>query len=216
MFKILWAALPLFISSSLLADANISPFISENPIDEEAAYVLNESRDRTSWIIKEGRADTKVTHYDSTSEFGPGYVIKIDYDMDVRFKGKRSGTINLLVPQEVFVAGFLADLESSHPKRFGGFDLDFHGRENAKDANDRNYNSCTKTRIFNVNPNYRPINRGAREIIVLSHESQGFEIKDLEINMKIHNSLPVLGAVQLDVSGMAAGISFRAGFDYLP
>ncbi len=197
----------------------------ENPVGEKAAYTLNNSSSRSSWIIKDGKADAKVLNYDANNSAGPGYIMEINYDLTVRFKGHQQGTIKLFVPEQVFAANFISELAAHHPLSFGSFDLDYHGVANAKDANDRNYNSCAKTRIFNIDPNYVP-HMSFHKAQFLSHKMinvddygnriKGLEIEDLEVNLKVHDSVPVLGAVQLDVSGTSSGVSFKAGFDYKP
>lgn len=208
---------------SLFAIASSLSFASRNPIGERASYVLNDSSERSSWVIKSGRADAKIVRYAEDAEYGPGYILEINYDMDVRLKGKQRGTISLLVPDEVFNDSFMNELSGEHPRSYGTFDVDYLGTTTARDANDRSYNRCGKVKIFNVSPNYTP-RRMSHGIRVLGHESINFDeagnrisaiaFEDLEIILKVHPSLPVLGAVQLDVSGVAFGISFTAGFDF--
>ncbi len=206
---------------------SLTALASENPVGEKAAYTLNDSSGRSSWIIKAGKADAKVLNFDPNNAFGPGYVLEINYDLTVRFKGRQQGTIKLLVPTEVFAANFISELAAHHPKSFGSFDLDYHGVATAKDANDRSYNDCAKTRIFNVSPEYLPSSMSNENIRFLSHEIKNFEdesgegisaieVENIEINLRVHQSVPVLGAVQLDVSGSSSGVSFKAGFDYKP
>lgn len=207
----------------LFAIASSLSFAMENPIGERAAYSLNDSSERSSWVIKTGKADAKIVRFEENDpEYGPGFIMEINYEMDVRFKGKQKGKINILVPEEVFYANFISEFARNHPRSYGTFDIDYLGMVNATDANKRSYNSCAKVKIFNVSTNYTP--RGSRGIRMLSHESISFDtagnrisavdFEDLEIIMKVHPSLPVLGAVQLDVSGVAFGVSFKAGFDY--
>lgn len=213
--------LGLVFSISIWADNSIEPILAiltdppaTSPVGENADYVLNDSSERSSWIIKNGKADATVKSYQASGPFGPGYVVEISYDLSVRFKGRQQGTIGLLVPEQIFAANFINELAANHPMSFGSFDLDYHGEASAKDANDRLYNPCSKTRIFNINSNNRPNTSHTNGVYVLY--SMGDEIENLEVKMKVHDSVPVVGAVELDVSGKASGISFKAGFDYKP
>lgn len=220
MKKALLFGLGLAFSISMWADSSteITPVLADppvtSPVGEKANYVLNDSSDRSSWIIKNGKAEATVKSYETSGPFGPGYVVEIKYDLSVRFKGRQQGTIGLLVPEQIFAANFINELASHHPMSFGTFDLDYHGEASAKDANDRLYNPCSKTRIFNINSNYHPNTAHTNGVFVLY--AMGDEIENLEVKMKVHDSVPVVGAVELDVSGSASGISFKAGFDYKP
>ncbi|MCA9509008.1 MAG: hypothetical protein KC505_11355 [Myxococcales bacterium] len=185
-----------------------------NPTGEEAGYTLNKSSGRSSWVIKEGRANAIVKEYMPDAPGGPGYVVEITYDMKVRFKGHQQGSIALLVPEQVFADNFIEDLMGNHPMAFGGFELDYHGTDDAKDADDNLYEDCAKTRIFNIDTDYQPPESSNPSVYVLY--SKGAKIENLEVKMKVHDSLPVIGAVQLDVSGKVLGFNFKAGFDYKP
>lgn len=192
---------------------SINLFANTNPVGQKANYVLNGSSDRSSWVIKGGKAEAIIKGYDTTSPYGPGYILEINYDMSVRFKGRQQGTIGLLVPEPLFAENFINELIAEHPRSFGAFDLDYLGQTGAKDADDHYYNPCYKLHIYNIDSNYRPRN-GVSRVGVLY--IKGDRIEDLEVNMKAYPGLAVLGAIQLDVSGVSSGISFKAGFDLKP
>jgi hypothetical protein len=202
-----------FILSFMLLFGVSSMLFSEtNPVGEEASYKLNDGR--SSWIIQAGNAFATVKEYLDQSAFGPGYVVEINYDMDILFKGKQRGKLGLLVPASVFATSFFLDLANARKMAFGSFDVDFVGIGDARDADNHNYARCTKSRIYNIKPNYKP----GSSIKILWHrmENPDVQIENLEIKLAMHMSVPVLKAVQLDVAGTAQGFSFTAGFDYMP
>lgn len=187
-------------------------------IGERANYKLDSSSDRSSWLIKRGEAKAAVTEYRVDEKFGPGYVITINYDLDIRFYGKQTGTIALLVPELVFGDQFYPDLIATHPIKMGGFDIDYEGMSSATDSASNSYDQCFMTRIFNIDPKYYPKDMTSGAVLVLWQKHQGLlsDIEELEIKLKVHPSVPVLGAVQIDISGMSTGIDFSAGLDLVP
>ncbi len=197
---------------------SLSISASQNPVGERAGYILNDSSSRTSWIVKDGSADLIVKEYRNDDELGEGYVVEVKYTLEVRFKGTREGSIGLFVPGLLFEETFVNELKDDHPMSFGSFDIDYLGQTGAKDAQDNWYDQCAMTRIYNIDPDYDPINDGMAQASILWTEHVGFDldIKDLEIQVTVHNDVPVLGGVQLDFSGVSNGMNVRAGFDFIP
>lgn len=201
----------LFFSISLLCFA-VWP---DSPVGEKASYLLDvSSSDRTSWMIENGVGEATVAEYRQDEELGPSYVISIDYEMSLAFYGDQKGSIGLLVPAEMLEDGFYQELVESHPKYYKNFTIDFIGRSDAVDALGNSYDQCFISRIHDVDPNYRPF-RNPR-VLWKNLEGALVEVEDVEIYLRVHPSIGVLGAVQIDVSGTAMGFDLKAGFDLIP
>lgn len=194
----------------------LSAMSYSDPVGENAGYELNRSRDRTSWVIRGGEGVGTVTELRNDEKIGAAYVVSIEYSFDILFHGQQNGVIGLLVPAAMFEDQFYDDLQQRHPAKLGVFDIDYLGTGNARDNDNNSYDQCLLLRIFNIDPNYQPVVRDASKIAVLFHESTMGEVENLELKLKTHESIPVLGAVQIDISGKARGIDFRAGLDFTP
>ena len=184
-----------------------------SPVGEEVSYEMN--RDRTSWLIRSGNLKLSVVEHRAESEYGPGYIVRIDYMLNVFMRGKQEGNVGLFVPEVVFGSNFYSDLEENPTMSFGSFDIEYLGQGDAEDADGMSY-ECTKARVYNIEPSYTPGTTDGSESKVLWIEHSGSIefVNDLELKLRVNPNVPVLGAVQIDVSGVSNnGIGFEAGLD---
>jgi hypothetical protein len=208
--------------SKLIAVAILFSFqtfaVDGDPQGENASYILNKDRERTSWLIKSGTGTALVGEKVDHEELGPCYEVSIEYEFDVRFIGKNKGTIGLLVPERVFLPTFYSQLREDQSYSFGSFDVEHLGVTDAKDADDNYYEICDEIKIFNIDKDYQPISLNENNTKIIWFKSEGIlnEVENLEIKMRVDESLPVLGSVQIDVSGRAQGTNFKAGMDFAP
>lgn len=206
-----------WLKLSLTLSTLLSMSLIAEPIGEIAEYNLNGSSDRTSWLIRSGEGKATVAEYRDHETLGPSYVVSIDYSFEVRFMGRKSGNIGLLVPVAMFEDQFYDDLKNTHPVDLGAFNVDYEGMSSARDNENNAYNECMMIRLFDIDPSYKPLVGPTPTTTLLWHNSSGpGSIEDLELNLKTHATVPVLRAVQIDISGKARGFDFYAGLDYLP
>jgi hypothetical protein len=188
-----------------------------NPIGQTASYQLSDDGDRTSWMIQDGQGLGTVVEFRNDPRIGPAYVVSIEYSLDVVFRGTKQGTIGLLVPATMFEDQFYQSLKLTHPVNVGPFHVDYLGMSQATDNEENTYDQCMVIKFFNLNPVYRPIINNSN-IEVLWHESEGTlgNIDDVVLTFKRHSTIPVLGAVEFDMSGTVKGVSLKAGFNFQP
>jgi hypothetical protein len=189
--------------------------VNADPIGEQASYILNDDSNRTAWLIRDGEGQATVVEMINDANIGPAYVVSIDYSFDLRIGGAKQGNIGLLVPARMFEEQFYDNLKATHPVDVGAFDVDYLGISRARDNENNAYDQCMLIKFFNVDPSYRPIPR-ASSVAILWHESTMGALEDIVLNFKRHATVPVLGAVQIDMSAKVHGISMKAGFDYMP
>ncbi len=157
-----------------------------------------------------------MVSYQPDAPIGPAYQVNIDYNMNIRLHGPESGTISILIPEGMFGEQFFQDLANNHPVDLGDFKVDFLGMVTATDSQGQEYNPV----LLPVSP-FTAVNTGSlvgdsdHQIMVISHEGTGIlaDIENLEIKIAVNFSVPVLGGVQIDISGKASGINIGAGFD---
>lgn len=203
---------------NLMADVVTPDPVPASPVGETASYELAKSR--SSWLIKRGQGTATVQEFVNDETLGPSYLVKIDYEFDIRFHGKEKGEVGLLVPEAMLADGFYENLATNHPQDLGGFSIDYEGTTNEEDGAGNEYTECTAVRLFDIDTShYVPANPPeSPRVAVLWHirESGDSEIENLEIKLKIHPTVPVIGGVVIDVSGTARGFDIEAGFDYVP
>lgn len=189
--------------------------IIANPVGETASYLLDRSRDRTSRLIKSGEANAEVASFVQHEKLGPSYVVDIQYDLKVSLVGNKRGSIGLIVPEALFNDQFYNDLERTKTSDLGVFKIDYEGTSSAADSSGTNYEQCVMTRIYDINTEEYPIPGTNNGVMVLWHKSEGVkaDVNNLEIKLKIHPDVPVLGAVEIDLSGEVYGFDFSAGFN---
>jgi hypothetical protein len=194
---------------------SIVSWATDSIIGETASYKYN--RGRTSLLILGGKATASVKNFESEGPYAPGYVVELEYDVEVLFKGRLKGKVGLLVPERVFQEEFAAELAQDHPQKVGGFHMDYLGLKDAKDADGKLHKDCHVAKVYNIDLDYKPTPiKGSNGPKVLYHKTIGpkIDVKNLSIVLKVDYSVPVLGAVQLDIFAKAMGIDVNAGFDF--
>lgn len=183
-----------------------------NIIGDKVEYEMN--RGRTSWIIRSGKGSLTVMSHRATGEHGPGYVVKMEYALDVIMRGEQKGDIGLFIPEKIFEETFLHELAAAKKMSFGSFDITYSGQGRATTAHGMSYD-CFKARVNNIKPDHKLSLRGVEaELSWINHHGSIKWVKDLELNISFNNQVPVIGAVQLDIKGTTNnGITFEGGLD---
>jgi hypothetical protein len=169
---------------------SIVSWATDSIIGETASYKYN--RGRTSLLILGGKATASVKNFESEGPYAPGYVVELEYDVEVLFKGRLKGKVGLLVPERVFQEEFAAELAQDHPQKVGGFHMDYLGLKDAKDADGKLHKDCHVAKVYNIDLDYKPTPiKGSNGPKVLYHKTIGPKI-----------------------FAKAMGIDVNAGFDF--
>ncbi len=189
-----------------------------DPIGEEAGYVLNKSPNRTTLLITGGQGKAVVKEYRDDAFYGPSYLVSLEYSVDIPSLGPEYGSVEFLVPKAVFTGQFFEDFVNVQSVDFDNFKADYLGMANATDHDGNQYDTCYLTRVYDIELGlldmYDPF-LGRRFVLVPDNVTGIFaEMENLEIKLAINQAVPVLGAVQIDISGKSSGLNIKAGFDY--
>lgn len=202
------------LTASLLTAAfALSTNVLAVTVGDTVNYERN--KDRTSKIIRTARGSLSVVNAPAGQSCN-GTVIKLDYELDVLLKGKQKGNIGVCVPNSLVGTNFYADLASAGTKSFGAFDLQHKGFDSATDANGRTYNRCDVVSAINVDHNFQPEmgNTNQAKVMWIDHQGDIKYVTNMKISFKAAPGVKVLGAVEVDVSGVSNnGVSFKAGMD---
>jgi hypothetical protein len=121
----------------------------------------------------------------------------------------------MFMPSSIMASNFHSELAKNKQMPFGVFSIEHKGMQDAKDANGNVYHDCSAALSSNVDYKFEGALGMAK---VIKNEKIVGPIQwvtNLEISIKAHPSMPVIGAVQIDIAGKSNnGIPFTIGIDF--
>lgn len=203
---------------SLLLAVPFVTSVAHANIGERANYFLDKSSNRTHSMIRSGVVKTKVTGFDRSNNV---YKIKADYKLNVMFRGTQRGTRTLDVPPEYMNRELLERLRREKKIVMPKYKLRHLGYKSVRNKDGNRYENCDVIEFHDIDTSGMEM-KGLRpfvQILIDAAKAQfnlekKEQIKNLRIKAHVHRSIPVLGAAKVDMSGIAQGFSFKAGFDY--
>lgn len=200
--------LGILVISSLLLSLNV--FAAA--VGDSVSYIKNNNR--TSKLISNARGDLSIVQQGNIEGFGAGYVVRLAYELDVFLRGKQNGQVDMFVPNIMMQDDFYDVLKNQGRMNFGTFSLAYENEGMCRDANNHTYDHCTYMNVFDINHNFDGSGANAARIMRFEHSGTIESISNLEIKIKAHRDVAVLGAVELDISGQSNfGIPFKIGMD---
>jgi hypothetical protein len=208
---ILLAALSIFtVVATARADG------PRNPLGETASYQLDKAAARTSSLIQSGSGVAKVTDFLPDDEQGPSYNVSLDYDFVVQFYGRQKGTTKTAFSEEFFTPEFMVKLRRVGSIETPDYKIKHEGFADARNMDGGVYPHCDKVLIYDIKMN--ELNPFAQLLYAAAglDPSRGDnpQIENLKLAAHVFQSVPVLGAVKLDLSGIVQGMNVKAGFDF--
>lgn len=183
-------------------------------VGDQVSYQKNSDKSRTSSIILNATGALKVTKQITAGNLGAGYEVELVYSLDVKAKGPQTGTLTIFVPEKIFAQGFFNGLPSSNnPMALGAIAAAQLGTETAKDTKGNVYNDCIKVQLTNIDPDFAGP-QDTVKVVSFTHAGKIEYVTKLEITIKTHQTVPVLGAVEMDIKGTSdSDIDFIVGMD---
>lgn len=197
------------VLSAMLLWVSFSSFAVS--VGEEIKYVRN--GDRTDFKIRGASGKLKVVKY-VASDKNPGYIVNMDYNLKVLVKGEQTGNLDIFLPESMFKPDFYSRLEAKSIS-FGLFNMEHGGKVSATDKGGKSY-SCNVGQASDINHKFepKPSDKDVAQVIAMKTDGSIKSVSDLKITIKANPDVPVIGAVQIDVSGVSdSGIAFKAGMD---
>ena len=172
-----------------------SQVASSNPLGETASYKLNKSR--SSAQIKDGSATFAVGSQAATDG---SKSVSMDSMLTINqiFESKNyHGTQAVTIPSSYFTDAFWDKLVADGSYNSDEFKATYLGQGSVTAAG-VTYDNIYKIRLENF-------------------KQKSIDISNLKLTAAINRSFPVLGALTIDISGVALGfLAVQAGFDYQP
>lgn len=191
--------------------------LTPDPLGQYAHYkVIN--GERTTSLIRSGHTTVTVAEYMPDHDQGPSYKLVADYEAKVTLYGTYAGTEEVDLPTEYFTEEFLDELRQTGEYQTEDFKVRHLGYRDARLFDGSFYEQCDYLVFYDIDTTKD--NLGLQFFIraALGQFQDGIvltDVEDLKIYAKVKPGIPVLGGVQLDVSGKMSGLSAKAGFDYV-
>ena len=188
-----------------------------NPMGEKADYVLDKSGARTTSMVTDGTATGTVSAYLPNNPQGPSYNVQLNYDVTVRFYGRKQGSVDYPLTDKFFDEDFMVQLRQNGSYETPDYKIRHEGYEDATNMDGSFYAHCDKIRIYDVKV---PQSVELRRLFLLAAGLNPDEpsllsmpIENLQIVGHVFSGVPVLGAVKIDMSGTVQGINAKIGMD---
>lgn len=200
-----------FISLTVLLWSFVftAPVFAEDPVGETAHYKVDNSRSRTSRLIRSGTFDVDVASYKAEQR---AYGLVMEYELNVVLRGRESGQESLDAPQEYFTPEFWQTLREEGSYESEQFKVQHLGYATVRNMDGETYENCDKVRIYDI----EQMTEFSRLGHQLARVDRNSRMEDMEIVAHVKEGFPVLGAVKLDVKARYSGQNIKAGADYLP
>ncbi|MBI1859407.1 MAG: hypothetical protein HYR96_00625 [Deltaproteobacteria bacterium] len=183
---------------------------SEQPVGEQARYLIDKNPARTTSLIKSGNLTAKVTQFLSEAN-PPGYEVLINYVFKVSFVGSQEGQQSAKIDEAFFKKSFLEDLRKNHHYEGKDFKADHLGYADAKNLDGKVYPHCDKVKMYDIQQD-GPLFDLAEEFLT---GGDGGKIDNLVVIAHIYPTVPVLGGAKVDMSGDYNRMFVKAGGDYI-
>ncbi|MCB0366139.1 MAG: hypothetical protein H6624_15415 [Bdellovibrionaceae bacterium] len=188
---------------------------------EMADYELDKNSRRTSPLVNRGSATAKVVNQGGSGA-NAFYVISLDYDIDVTYVGGQTGQQNIDTPAYFFTDALMDELRQKKQMDLTSFKIRHLGIEDANTLDGQSYDKCDVVEIYDVQQGalaQGPSVIGLAESLMADTAAattgtMNASVDNLVIRARLHPSVPVMGAVQLDIQASSGGLPLKAGFDY--
>ena len=193
-----------FVYSTLI----LGSFAKQESYASETHYELNKDRQRTSRIIKKGHLRAFMERREATQ------VVKLEYELEVVFYGKKRGSSEKKLPAEFFTEAFLIKLREAGEMTYEDTLIRHLGMADIQNKDGLRYLNCHKIHLIDQRRAEEEDSRTQQENPddgIFSHRA-----KNLEATLWMHQRVPGIKAARVDVKGKQNGMNIHIGFDYAP
>ena len=189
-----------------------------SPVGETANFQIDTTGSRTNSAVESGSVTTTVVQDNNLQVAGgpSSYQIKMDLEVDLGILGKKSGSKNLHLPSDYFQDDWIAKLRTTGHYESTQFKADHLGYEDAETLDSHSYKHCDKVKIYDIDQSaLSPFAAVASMLLQSDFTDSVPPIKDLVLFVDLHDGVPALRAVRIDLSGSASGMEIKVGLDYV-
>lgn len=203
------------VSQPVFADG----YQDTEPVGQKACYEVDRDHGRTSWAIRDAQAEVRI--HRPASGAGDAVDTVLDTSVEILFFGDDRITFAVETPRGYFEEGFWQRFSAdARVLAFGQFKMELLETGDVQ-IGGQVYEDAHKIRIFDVDTSRSvdlrmmlgrllAIEQGRAPNLLESAQA----VEELEIKAWIHESVPGLGALTLDLIGKRYGMTIYAGLNY--
>lgn len=186
-------------------------------VGQKANYKLDKNPKRTTSMLTDGNFLATITKYHPNAEGGPAMEIDLDYQFQVQLMGEQKGVETTLVDHKYFTEEFLNELRTKGKYESENFKAIHQGYKDVKTLQGKFYAHCDVILLYDLKDTQNmPLKSDISGFLAtIARTEIHADIKDMKVLMHVYPGVPVLSAVQLDISGKYEGMAVKAGSDYV-
>lgn len=195
------------------------PLFSADPeslIGQKAFYKLDKNPKRTTSLLKGGNFLAEIKDYLPQAANGPAFEVDLSYRFYVQLMGEQSGVETSQLDYEYFTSEFLESLRKNGKYESPNFKAIHQGYRDVKTLEGKFYPQCDVILLYDIkDTSLLALRSGVTGFLskIVGENSQS-DVQDLKILVHVYPGIPVLSAVQIDLSGKYEGMNIKAGADY--
>lgn len=192
-----------------------------DPRGESAKYLIDTDDARTDSMVEGGQFLTSI----GGQAGGPKvetYQVTVDFDLRLRFMGRKTGKKDAKMAADFFSGAWIKDLRQNGHYESKQFKAEHLGYEDVELKDGHSYAHCDHVRLYDIDENLPsildPLATVGAQLLAPTLDGQGLtapKVEDMEMIVDLHEGIPAIGAVRLDVSGKVSGMAVKAGADYV-
>jgi hypothetical protein len=194
--------------------------LSQDPdllVGQKANYKLDKNPKRTTSLLTDGKFLATIKKYHPDAEGGPAMEVDLDYQFNVQFMGEQKGVESSLVDHKYFTEDFLNELRKNGKYESENFKAVHQGYKDVKTLQGKFYAHCDIILLYDLKDTANmPLKSDLSKFLatIVRTDIQA-DIQNMKILMHVYPGVPVLSAVQLDISGKYDGMAVKDGADFV-
>lgn len=188
----------------------------ETLVGQKAFYQLDKNPKRTISLLKDGNFLSVIKRYLPDAEHGPAMEVDLNYRFNVQLMGEQTGVETSQLDYEYFTAEFLDKLREEGKYESPNFKAIHQGYKDVKTLEGKFYANCDVILLYDITDTAQlNLRSGLADFLAgLVDRHPKSDVQDLKVLAHVYPGIPVLGAVQIDISGKYEGMNIKAGADY--
>jgi len=188
----------------------------EGLVGQKAFYQLDKNPKRTTSLLKDGNFLAVIKRYLPNANHGPAMEVDLNYRFNVQLMGEKTGVETSELDYEYFTADFLEKLRKEGKYESPNFKAIHQGYQDVKTLEGKFYPHCDLVLLYDIKDTLNMELRSglAHFLASIVDETPKSDVENLKVLAHVYPGIPVLSAVQIDISGKYEGMNIKAGADY--
>lgn len=188
----------------------------ETLVGQKAFYQLDKNPKRTISLLKDGNFLAVIKRYLPHADHGPAMEVDLNYRFNVQLMGEQTGVETSQLDYEYFTKEFLEKLRKEGKYESPNFKAVHQGYKDVRTLEGKLYPQCDVILLYDITDTANmDLRSGLTDFLAgLVDVNPKSDVQDLKVLTHVYPGIPVLSAVQIDISGKYEGMNIKAGADY--